>query len=100
MGSCGICKGSCKDTHNDCPGWASDGECVSNPGHVLKSCPNSCSVCKEGATCADKNATACAIWALNDECLKNPDHMHTECAETFSVQHFAGRAASCNHTSV
>merc|ERR1712060_110681 len=84
------CKGACKDTHNDCPGWAIGGECTSNPGHTLKHCPFSCGVCKAATSegpkeCKDKNSTACAIWSLNDECLRNPEHMHTECAATCGV---------------
>ena len=69
--TCGVCRDQCKDQHDDCPGWAREGECVNNPGHTLKTCPTSCGVeaCKADTGCADKNATACAIWALDDECL-------------------------------
>merc|ERR1712060_521493 len=68
-------------------GWASNGECTSNPGHALKHCPFSCGVCKAAPSleCKDKNATACAVWSLNDECLRNPEHMHNECAATCGV---------------
>lgn len=81
--SCGICKPACKDQHNDCPGWAKDGECATNPGHVMKVCPTSCnlSICKD-AVCADKNHTACTMWGINDECLKNPVFMMAECPVT------------------
>ena len=72
--TCGVCKGVCKDVHDDCPGWAKEGECANNPGHTMKTCPFSCGIetCKAPGGCADKNATACAIWALDDECVKNP----------------------------
>jgi len=85
--SCGVCKDACKDMHDDCPGWAKEGECVTNPGHTLKTCPNSCdlAVCKTPGGCVDHNATACAVWALDDECLKNPGMMHAECPSTCGV---------------
>ena len=85
--TCGVCKGLCKDVHDDCPGWAKEGECVSNPGHTLKTCPTSCGLatCKAEGGCADKNATACAIWALDDECQKNPAMMMAECPVTCGV---------------
>ena len=56
--SCGVCLPLCKDQHNDCPGWAREGECASNPGHALKTCPVSCGleVCYH-RECFDKNKT-------------------------------------------
>ena len=83
--SCGVCGGACKDTHDDCPGWAKEGECSNNPGYTLKMCPFSCGVCEVGESCKDTNSTACAIWEVNDECLKNPDHMHRNCAGSCDV---------------
>jgi hypothetical protein len=84
--SCGVCDGACRDKHDDCPGWARDGECVNNPGHTLAVCPNSCKVgkCATGK-CEDHNTTACAIWALDDECLKNPGMMNAECPQSCGV---------------
>jgi hypothetical protein len=83
--SCGVCKQACKDQHNDCPGWAKDGECLNNPAHTLKVCPTSCGVepCKN--SCEDKNTTACIIWALDDECNKNTEFMMANCASTCGV---------------
>merc|ERR1719235_1384935 len=85
--TCGVGKAACKDTHDDCPGWAREGECANNPGHTLKACPVSCGLqaCKEETGCADKNATSCAVWALEDECLKNPGMMMSECAASCGV---------------
>merc|ERR1719247_236684 len=82
--TCKVCQSACKDTHNDCPGWAKDGECVNNPGHTMKACPTSCGLdtCKDETGCADKNTTACAIWALDEECSKNPAMMLAECPVT------------------
>ena len=82
--TCGVCRGACKDRHDDCPGWAKEGACVDNPGHTLKTCPTSCGIaaCKAETGCADQNATACAIWALDDECTKNPTMMLLDCPAT------------------
>ena len=83
--SCGICASTCKDIENDCPGWASGGECSSNPGHVLKTCPVSCGLGSCPNTCADSNKTACIAWSMGDECLHNPGFMFKECPETCGV---------------
>ena len=83
--SCGVCRGACKDLHDDCPGWAKQGECATNPGFALKTCPYSCGVCGEGDVCADTNATSCAIWAVNDECTKSPEYMHRDCPVSCDV---------------
>jgi hypothetical protein len=84
--SCGVCEGACRDTHDSCPGWSREGECVKNPGHALKACPKSCKVgkCATGK-CVDHNETACAIWALDDECLKNTGMMNAECPMSCGV---------------
>jgi hypothetical protein len=35
----------CIDEHANCDTWASQGECYSNPGFMLKKCLKSCKVC-------------------------------------------------------
>jgi hypothetical protein len=35
----------CKDMHPQCSFWASEGECVANPGYMLTSCKLSCNLC-------------------------------------------------------
>jgi ShK domain-like len=35
----------CNDTHSQCEFWASEGECVANPGYMMRSCRLSCNVC-------------------------------------------------------
>lgn len=35
----------CKDTHELCYFWASQGECENNPGYMLTGCPRSCRQC-------------------------------------------------------
>ena len=80
--SCGVCRGACKDLHDDCPGWAKKGECATNPG-FNQTCPFSC-VCGEGDVCAN-TTTSCAIWAVNDECTKSPEYMHRDCPVSCDV---------------
>ena len=81
--SCGVCKETCVDTHNDCPGWALDDQCNKNPGFVLKTCPHSCQVC-EANVCEDKNATQCEIWG-KVECEANPAAVMRDCPQTCGV---------------
>lgn len=37
--------GGCRNYHEDCIGWASKGECTSNPGYMLENCPVACEEC-------------------------------------------------------
>ena len=41
-----LCK-RCNDEHEDCPDWADDGECKSNPTFMLEACRKSCKVCAD-----------------------------------------------------
>ena len=34
--SCGLCKPTCKDAHEDCAGWTASGACGENPNFMLK----------------------------------------------------------------
>ena len=81
--SCGVCRSECTDTHNDCPGWAADGQCHKNPGFTLKSCPKSCEVC-QATTCEDKNQTQCEIWG-EAECANNQGAVMRDCPKTCGV---------------
>ena len=81
--SCGVCRDECKDTHNDCPGWATAGQCHDNPGFTLKTCSASCEVCQANA-CEDKNATQCEVWG-EAECLANPGAVMRDCPKTCGV---------------
>ena len=38
----------CRDAQVECAGWASAGECASNPDFMLSSCADSCTRCNEG----------------------------------------------------
>ncbi len=38
---------NCKDEHESCSFWASEGECDNNPGYMLSSCSRSCNSCPE-----------------------------------------------------
>jgi prolyl 4-hydroxylase len=35
----------CKDRHQQCVGWANNGECIKNPGWMTVNCPASCNNC-------------------------------------------------------
>jgi len=37
----------CSDGHPECDGWASDGECETNPEFMTRVCRKSCGLCKE-----------------------------------------------------
>ena len=37
--------GACEDKNEDCDGWATEGECESNPGYMNTECPLSCKRC-------------------------------------------------------
>lgn len=37
---------NCPDDYNDCPTWASNGECTINPEFMLYKCKSSCESCK------------------------------------------------------
>lgn len=52
--SCEFCSGGkladwenkeCLDLHPKCAEWADQGECVGNPGYMLKGCKKSCLTC-------------------------------------------------------
>ena len=82
--TCGVCEGKCKDTMDDCPGWAKSGECETNPGHSLINCPLSCGTCAAGP-CKDVNITACALWALAGQCKETPEYMAKECPASCGI---------------
>ena len=37
----------CVDNNDDCPNWASIGECEANPSYMLSNCKLSCKVCQD-----------------------------------------------------
>ena len=45
--TCGTCTTVCEDKSKDCPNWATEGQCDSNPAGMLATCPQSCGVCHD-----------------------------------------------------
>ena len=82
--SCGVCTSMCLDKLNDCPQWAAAGDCLKNPGFMMKECPRSCDLCGEGkssgpvAKCENRNQQQCLLWG-EQECPANPASMLSEC---------------------
>ena len=94
----------CLDKKNDCPFWAHEGQCGTNPAYMLSNCPHSCGVCdakshakskhpvtfgatadgrkvSERVACADHDRTQCLIWGAH-ECELNPAAVMRTCPET------------------
>ena len=68
-------KKSCIDrVPEDCPYWASNGECDKNPKYMLPNCAGSCNP----QCCMDSNEN-CAFWASSGECENNPSYMFINC---------------------
>lgn len=80
--SCGLCTPECKDLHDDCPGWGSNGECNENPEFMIRNCPVTCEACK--STCRDFKSD-CPGWTADGECFKNPGFMYKECPNSCGV---------------
>ena len=77
---------TCADDDSDCPTWAQEGECNSNPEYMHAVCKKSCSRCEavagvEAPRCADADS-GCVEWAATGECEANPEFMHTTCAKS------------------
>jgi len=102
--SCGVCDGAanakapaagaatggpCVDKQAECPVWAAQGECETNPGYANAHCPLSCKQCSaeagtSGAVgCADLH-TDCGGWAKLGDCDKNAKYMHKTCRKAAS----------------
>ncbi|KAF5843818.1 hypothetical protein DUNSADRAFT_5055 [Dunaliella salina] len=47
---------ACRDNDSSCGDWASKGECTSNPGYMMMSCPVSCEQCTPPELDAEKYA--------------------------------------------
>jgi len=45
---------SCADKVADCQGWATAGECQSNPGYMNEMCPKACGTCQTQAANKDE----------------------------------------------
>ena len=70
---------TCRDEHDQCTFWASQGECSANPQYMRVHCGLSCESCtvdvgdapKWTGGCFDRD-TMCGDWASQGECESNP----------------------------
>ena len=92
--ACDSRTGKC-DTHERCPVWADEGECLSSTKYMLRYCPGSCgnlaqqrmkeremqNVHDQPLTCEDK-LERCSVYAELGECEANPDKMNEFCRQS------------------
>jgi prolyl 4-hydroxylase len=82
--------GSLCDTHERCPVWKEEGECVQNPDYMKKLCPFSCVGLKDDASgvpnVSDETGgefedrhERCKLWAKIGECKANAANMEKYC---------------------
>jgi hypothetical protein len=98
----------CHDSTIECPGWANNGECVSNKPYMDKYCVASCRMCQptpapttrptvpptrsnvvkvsdtaaiENSACLDSLA-GCTAWAKQGECLTHAAYMKSYCPKS------------------
>ena len=62
--------GKCEDKNKNCPSWAKDNQCELAPDPVIKTCLESCGICKK--PCADDHKD-CKGWAEYGLCFKRDD---------------------------
>lgn len=79
--SCNLkkCPVGCVDNtayKDQCPLWAQNGECKTNPSWMKENCRKSCQSCSPA--CTDSNIS-CPAWAKLGECVKNPSWMKSNC---------------------
>ena len=79
-----VCSGlACEDKNRtQCLIWGEE-ECQTNPGALMRECPQMCGVCT--TTCADKHES-CAAWAKADECVTNSNMLEI-CPHSCGVCH-------------
>lgn len=89
---------TCEDQHEECEGWAAEGDCEANPLFMKLHCTVSCKscipascvdtgtveevgdqeTCRWPASCVDQDAL-CPFWAKSGECEVNAPFMRTQC---------------------
>lgn len=93
--------GACQDNNIDCEGWAHEGECETNSGHMHVECPLSCKRCTALANatrpkrrttaragCHDEEGYGCAEKAQAGGCDNDKGQMLLECPKTCNVCNF------------
>ena len=73
------------DTHERCPVWKEEGQCLKNSSYMREHCPASCADYQKPKTrrgeCKDYHVR-CPIWAEVGECDENPADMHKYCPKS------------------
>ena len=72
------------DTHERCPVWKEEGECIRNTDYMTKYCPASCAQALETSgddACKDSHAN-CHLWAQAGECKVNKVEMFKHCPKS------------------
>ena len=94
--------GACQDNNEDCDGWATEGECETNPGYMNTECPLSCKRCTALANatrpkrrrpavrtgCHDEEGYGCAEKAKAGGCDTDKGEMLPRCPKTCNVCNF------------
>jgi prolyl 4-hydroxylase len=87
--------GSLCDTHERCPVWKEEGECIQNADYMKKHCPASCvdfSDDTSGADVSDETSgeckdrhERCKLWAQAGECKANAANMKKYCPKACNI---------------
>jgi hypothetical protein len=75
------------DTHERCPVWKNEGECVRNRSYMDEHCPAQCignNVVLTKNECDDLHER-CSVWAAAGECVANPDDMEKYCKKACNL---------------
>ena len=103
----------CRDSNDDCKGWAAAGECVSNSAYMRSNCPRSCGACAKAAPpvvsskgkvrprragCEDAEGYDCAARAARGECYASRNATAMQCPVSCRLCRFSSllrEALSC-----
>jgi hypothetical protein len=69
------------DTHERCPVWKNEGECVRNRSYMDEHCPAQCvgnNVVLKKGECDDIHER-CSVWAAAGDCMANSEDMEKYC---------------------
>lgn len=93
----------CVDDEDECPRWARQAECVSNPSFMLSHCRKSCNECAQpsappvhneaSTACSDRAPRRdCEYWSTFGDCEDNPHFMNQNCALSCDVCDVHGKS--------
>jgi hypothetical protein len=71
----------CEDEQGvDCATHKAVGECESNRGYMMFTCPRTCGLCSsDGLMCTNFFERKCLEWRDMNQCVEDPDAMRTSC---------------------